>query len=150
MGLISRVSSRTYRNSKKNNQTMTKTYRLSEIKSHNTKKSSWMVIHNKVYNITDFISDHPGGEEVLLDLAGQECTEAFEDIGHSNDARDILADLFIGDLHEDDCVKSNPKVGNYSWQPEDRKGGEKEANTTMFVVAAVVAVVAGLAWNHLA
>ena len=39
-----------------------------------------------------------GGEEVLLDLAGQDATEAFEDVGHSDEAREILAGLKIGTL----------------------------------------------------
>src|ERR1700760_2049374 len=39
-----------------------------------------------------------GGEEVLLDVAGQDATEAFEDVGHSDEAREILDGLLIGDL----------------------------------------------------
>lgn len=34
-----------------------------------------------------FIIQHPGGEEVLLEQAGKDATEAFEDVGHSTDAR---------------------------------------------------------------
>lgn len=30
---------------------------------------------------------HPGGEEVLIEQAGRDATEAFEDVGHSTDAR---------------------------------------------------------------
>ena len=123
------------------------TYRLTEIKQHNTKKSSWMVIHNKVYDITEFIAEHPGGEEVLLDLAGQEATEAFEDVGHSNDARDMLSDMHIGELHDDD-KKEGPKVGNFVWQPDEIKGEQKEANTTIFVVAAMIALIAVLAYFY--
>ena len=39
-----------------------------------------------------------GGEEVLLDVGGQDATEAFEDVGHSDEAREILEGLLIGTL----------------------------------------------------
>lgn len=39
-----------------------------------------------------------GGEEVLLDVAGQDATEAFEDVGHSDEAREILEGLKVGNL----------------------------------------------------
>lgn len=39
-----------------------------------------------------------GGEEVLLDVGGQDATEAFEDVGHSDEAREILEGLKIGSL----------------------------------------------------
>ena len=39
-----------------------------------------------------------GGEEVLLDVGGQDATEAFEDVGHSDEAREILEGLLVGTL----------------------------------------------------
>lgn len=39
-----------------------------------------------------------GGEEVLLDVGGQDATEAFEDVGHSDEARELLEPLLIGPL----------------------------------------------------
>lgn len=39
-----------------------------------------------------------GGEEVLLDVGGLDATEAFEDVGHSDEAREILDGLLIGTL----------------------------------------------------
>ena len=39
-----------------------------------------------------------GGEEVLLDVGGQDATEAFEDVGHSDEAREILDGLKVGTL----------------------------------------------------
>merc|ERR1711934_1212990 len=133
MGLISRVSSRTYR-VKKSHQFFEKmsTYRLAEVKTHNTKGSAWLVVHNKVYDVTNFMQEHPGGEEVLLDVLGTDSTESFEDVGHSNDARDLLANYLLGELHPDDCSSDNPKSGNYVWQATDKKENkEKESNTTM-------------------
>jgi cytochrome b involved in lipid metabolism len=39
-----------------------------------------------------------GGEEVLLDVGGQDATEAFEDVGHSDEAREILDGMLVGTL----------------------------------------------------
>lgn len=39
-----------------------------------------------------------GGEEVLLDVGGQDSTEAFEDVGHSDEAREILDGMLVGKL----------------------------------------------------
>jgi len=52
-----------------------------------------------VYDATKFLDEHPGGEEVLLDMAGKDATDAFEDVGHSDEAREILAGLLIGELN---------------------------------------------------
>eukprot|EP00069_Balaena_mysticetus_P006746 bmy_05315T0 len=49
-----------------------------------------------------FITSHPGGEEVLLEQAGGDATESFEDVGHSSDAREMLKQYYIGDVHPND------------------------------------------------
>ncbi|WQF83751.1 Putative cytochrome b5-like heme/steroid binding domain, cytochrome b5, heme-binding protein [Colletotrichum destructivum] len=69
-----------------------------DVAEHNTKKDLFMVIHDKIYDCTKFVDEHPGGEEVLLDVGGQDATEAFEDVGHSDEARETLEQLLIGDL----------------------------------------------------
>lgn len=43
---------------------------------------------------------HPGGEEVLLEQAGKDATEEFEDVGHSSDAREVMKKYKIGELIE--------------------------------------------------
>ena len=42
---------------------------------------------------------HPGGEEVLKEQHGKDATNAFEDVGHSNDAREQMIAYEIGQLH---------------------------------------------------
>ncbi|KAJ9661593.1 hypothetical protein H2201_006449 [Coniosporium apollinis] len=79
-----------------------KDYTYSDVSSHNTKKDLLVVIHDKVYNASSFVDEHPGGEEVLLDVGGQDATEAFEDVGHSDEAREILAGLLVGKLKRED------------------------------------------------
>ncbi|XP_053324339.1 cytochrome b5 [Spea bombifrons] len=80
-------------------------YTLDEIQKHNHSKSTWIIIHNKVYDVTKFLEEHPGGEEVLREQAGGDATESFEDIGHSTDARNMSKDFIIGELHPDDRSK---------------------------------------------
>jgi len=77
---------------------MSKELTYAEVSGHNTKKDLFVVIHDKVYNASSFVDEHPGGEEVLLDVGGQDATEAFEDVGHSDEAREILDGLLVGNL----------------------------------------------------
>ncbi|KAJ3031382.1 UNVERIFIED_CONTAM: Cytochrome b5 [Siphonaria sp. JEL0065] len=74
----------------------TEVYTLTDVKKHNTAKDCWMIIHGKVYNVTAFLDEHPGGAEIMVELAGQDATEAFDDIGHSLDAKKLLADFLVG------------------------------------------------------
>ncbi|EOD49271.1 cytochrome b5 [Neofusicoccum parvum] len=75
-----------------------KEFTFSDVSEHASKKDLYIVVHDKVYNCTSFVDEHPGGEEVLLDVGGQDATEAFEDVGHSDEAREILDGLLVGTL----------------------------------------------------
>ncbi|CAF9909774.1 MAG: hypothetical protein ALECFALPRED_005994 [Alectoria fallacina] len=76
----------------------TKEFTYVDVQSHTGKKDCYIVVHDKVYDATKFIDEHPGGEEVLLDVGGQDATEPFEDVGHSDEAREILDGLLVGKL----------------------------------------------------
>jgi len=77
---------------------MSQEFTYSDVSSHSSKKDLYLVIHDKVYDSSSFVDEHPGGEEVLLDVGGQDATEAFEDVGHSDEAREILDGLLVGTL----------------------------------------------------
>uniref|UniRef100_A0A6G1S967 Cytochrome b5 n=1 Tax=Aceria tosichella TaxID=561515 RepID=A0A6G1S967_9ACAR len=79
---------------------MTQTITLEEVQKHTTRNSVWFVIHNKVYDVTKFMDEHPGGEEVLLEQAGKNATEIFEDVSHSADAKDLMKNYLVGELPE--------------------------------------------------
>eukprot|EP00442_Polarella_glacialis_P051344 CAMPEP_0115090508 /NCGR_PEP_ID=MMETSP0227-20121206/25473_1 /TAXON_ID=89957 /ORGANISM="Polarella glacialis, Strain CCMP 1383" /LENGTH=1329 /DNA_ID=CAMNT_0002481671 /DNA_START=32 /DNA_END=4021 /DNA_ORIENTATION=+ len=57
---------------------------MSEVKKHNTKESAWVVLHGQVYDLTAFLGDHPGGEEVVLQWAGKDATKFWSAI-HKKD-----------------------------------------------------------------
>uniref|UniRef100_A0A8C3UPE3 Cytochrome b5 type B n=1 Tax=Catharus ustulatus TaxID=91951 RepID=A0A8C3UPE3_CATUS len=74
-------------------------FTLEEVAKRNSSREAWLVIHGRVYDVTRFLAEHPGGEEVLLEQAGKDATESFEDVGHSTDAREMLKQYFIGEVH---------------------------------------------------
>lgn len=83
-----------------------KLFTREELKSRNSREDAILIIHNGVYDVTKFLDEHPGGEEVLLELAGKDATEPFEDVSHSSDARSLMKKYKIGELVEADRTQS--------------------------------------------
>ncbi|KAB1200366.1 Cytochrome b5 [Morella rubra] len=75
-----------------------KVYTLAEVAEHNDSKDCWLVIEGKVFNVTKFLDDHPGGDDVLLSATGKDATDDFEDVGHSSSARAMMDEFYVGDI----------------------------------------------------
>lgn len=114
-----------------------KVYTMDEISKHNTADDLWLVYNGQVYDVSKYLDEHPGGEEVIVDCAGEDATGAFDDIGHSDDAHDILKGLLIGKL-EGGVVKKTQGTTSGS--------GLSEVSSLPFplIVAALFAVLAGV------
>lgn len=70
-----------------------------EVESHNTSKSCYVTIDDKVYDVTDFAQDHPGGADLVLEYAGKDIKEILRDEAshtHSEAAYDVLDDSLVG------------------------------------------------------
>ncbi|KAF1329577.1 Cytochrome b5, partial [Globisporangium splendens] len=121
-----------------------KEFTLDEVAAHNTAEDCWMIIgeegERKVYDVTAFLDDHPGGPEIMVDLAGQDATAEFEDIGHSNDARAQLVSLLVGKVKGD--VKKEKKVETTGKTVNGRKDVSGNNGPLFLVLAGVVGVVA--------
>ncbi|KAL6294873.1 hypothetical protein ACE6H2_003015 [Prunus campanulata] len=81
--------------------TLTKLFTMQEVSQQNNKDNCWVVIDGKVYDLTLYLDDHPGGDDVVLAAAGRDATEDFEDAGHSNIAKDLMGAFCIGELDVD-------------------------------------------------
>ncbi|CAP27717.1 Protein CBR-CYTB-5.1 [Caenorhabditis briggsae] len=122
---------------------------LKEISDHNTNKSAWLVIGNKVYDVTKFLDEHPGGCEVLLEQAGGDGTEAFEDVGHSTDARHMKEEYLIGEVVEEErrtysYDKKTWKAGND--QDNKQRGGESGQTDNLVYFGLLAIIVAMVYW----
>ncbi|XP_030532792.2 cytochrome b5-like [Rhodamnia argentea] len=73
-------------------------FTLAEVSEHSIPKDCWLVIEGKVYDVTKFLEDHPGGDEVLLSATGKDATDDFEDVGHSSTARAMMAEFCVGEI----------------------------------------------------
>ncbi|WRT68158.1 uncharacterized protein IL334_005133 [Kwoniella shivajii] len=60
-----------------------------EVQKHTSKGDCWVVINGNVYDVTEFLSQHPGGEAIILKNAGKDATRIFTPL-HPPDALDIL------------------------------------------------------------
>ncbi|KAG8238715.1 hypothetical protein J437_LFUL015274 [Ladona fulva] len=108
-----------------------KLYSLKEVAQNKDKK--WITIHNNVYDVSGFLNEHPGGEEILIEQAGKDATEPFEDVGHSTDARELMAKYKIGELVEED--RKDTKVKKHEWKSSDE--GTSNAWSSWLIPAAI-------------
>jgi cytochrome b involved in lipid metabolism len=67
-----------------------------ELANHSTEEDCWVLLNGVVYDITPFLSEHPGGPNVVTNLAGDDITEAFNDQGHSENAKEIAKKYEVG------------------------------------------------------
>jgi 4-hydroxysphinganine ceramide fatty acyl 2-hydroxylase len=85
---------------------------LADVQSRNTSKSCYVTIGTKVFDITDFIEDHPGGGDLILQYGGKDVGEILRDEQshhHSESAYEILDDHLIGFMATDSVINAATK-----------------------------------------
>ncbi|XP_076322461.1 cytochrome b5-like [Tachypleus tridentatus] len=75
-------------------------FHLADVSQHCSLNDCWLIICDKVYDVTDFMRQHPGGEEIILEYAGRDATVAFIGTGHSLDTVQEMEKYCIGLLIE--------------------------------------------------
>ncbi|XP_072013111.1 cytochrome b5-like [Amphiura filiformis] len=84
-------------------------YTLEDVSKHSDNKSCWVVFFDYVYDLTEFLHEHPGGWEIIMEHAGADGTGAFRDKGHSAHAKELMKKYCIGQLVEAERLCTNEK-----------------------------------------
>ncbi|MCL7036561.1 hypothetical protein MKW94_014934 [Papaver nudicaule] len=74
-----------------------KLYTRAEIALHNKRTDCWIIIKNKVFDVTPYVEEHPGGDAILVH-AGDDSTEGFYGPQHGTRVFDLIDDFCIGEL----------------------------------------------------
>lgn len=73
-----------------------------ELERHNKKEDCWVIVNEKVYDITSLIDTHTGGKEIM-NYCGKDATQAFntkgsKNMAHSERANRLLQNYMVGEL----------------------------------------------------
>lgn len=69
-------------------------YSMDDVLAHSTEDDCWTVVQGKVYDVTEFVSEHPN--DMIKQGCGKDATELFSK--HSNKAEQNLGNYLIGRL----------------------------------------------------
>ncbi len=74
-------------------------FTLAEVATHNGASSCWSAINGKVYDLTSWINQHPGGPSHILNICGTDGSAAFnaQHGGQSRPASELV-NFYIGTL----------------------------------------------------
>jgi 4-hydroxysphinganine ceramide fatty acyl 2-hydroxylase len=76
-------------------------YAEEDVATHASTTSCWVTRGGKVYDVTLFLNDHPGGDELVLQYAGKDIGAVMKDPSehdHSESAYDMLEEYVVGRL----------------------------------------------------
>lgn len=88
-------------------------YTAEDVSNHKTTASCWISREGKVYNVTEFLNDHPGGDDLILKYAGQDVGSIMKDQAehdHSESAYDMMDEYAVGRLGTDSTTVSDGKI----------------------------------------
>jgi len=94
-----------------------------EVEKHNiVDKHVWVTYKDSVYDVTNFLSNHPGGKEKLMSVAGKDISSQWALYVHHKTsplAHELLEEMKIGVLPKEDIIEPPvvTHVAKYSNEP---------------------------------
>lgn len=90
-----------------------------ELAEHKTRDSCWLAVHGKVYDVTDFLDNHPGGAGLLLKSSGRDATSAYESIHNPELIDETLShNSLLGEVDLATIDSQNPEEIPEQTEPE--------------------------------
>jgi len=67
-----------------------------EVAQHSTTNDCWLIISDRVYDVTSFLSEHPAGRTIIMMHAGKDCTTEFLDVHREDYLPAFAPNSFVG------------------------------------------------------
>ncbi|PSR78599.1 hypothetical protein PHLCEN_2v7346 [Hermanssonia centrifuga] len=102
-------------------------YTAEDVTSHSSQSNCWISHSGKVYDVTSFLDDHPGGDDLIMSHAGKDVTAVMKDPTeheHSESAFDMLEEFVVGRLGSSDNIVSDDWVPEDDFHPEQTDLGQ--------------------------
>ena len=74
-------------------------FSAAECARHCARDDLWLVVNRRVYDLTEYVDNHPGGDSILR-TAGRDSTAGFEGPQHPASVHDLISTYLIGRLAE--------------------------------------------------
>ena len=88
-----------------------------EVEKNNTEDSLWCIVDARVYDLTDFLDAHPGGNVVLQQYAGKDATTAFYNLHRHEVIQKYAPTLCIGTVEGEKPQVVDMQPGDLSQVP---------------------------------
>ncbi|ORY74786.1 inositolphosphorylceramide-B C-26 hydroxylase [Leucosporidium creatinivorum] len=105
----------------------TRIYTLEDVRHHSKSGNCWVVHDNKIYDVTTFIEDHPGGDDLILEYAGRDITTVMSDPlehSHSDSAFSLLQSYQVGVVGAEERITNVNFVFTDHFKPQDTDNGD--------------------------
>ncbi|KAI0359592.1 hypothetical protein OH77DRAFT_1420116 [Trametes cingulata] len=92
-----------------------------EVAQHNSRESCWIIVHGKVYDVTEFLDEHPGGSKIILKYAGKDATAEYDPI-HPPDAitMHLPPEKHLGSVDPETVLKVEVAVSDQEKERQER------------------------------
>lgn len=86
-----------------------KSYTVEEVSKHNTAQDCWVIIDGKVFDVTQFLTEHPGGKKVLLKKGGKDASKEFKTFHNASIMQKLGLPMQIGVIGTAAAAGGEPK-----------------------------------------
>ena len=110
----------------------------SQLTAHRQSSDCWLAIQGKIYDVTSYISSHPGGANEIIKYCGQDATQAFSSKDknipqdHSSNAYNLLKNYYLGDLYVAAVNNNTINANNANTNTTNQPAATNQATTVSY------------------
>lgn len=122
------------------------------VAKHTSPDSCWVVLHGNVYDVTDFLPEHPGGSRIILQLAGRDATAEYDPIHPPGTLEENLKpEAKLGVVDADSLKKLQRQAAQGRPQEDEQKAPPPPLDTLLNldeIEAAATAQISKKCWAY--